>query len=86
MKRKKNVSKEEIKNSLIQSIEYNEKALDYIENVLNRAKDTLAYNENDLEYKDIVATLEYIKFTLEYVGNQYNDSLKKVGVIRGINK
>lgn len=86
MKRKKNVSKEEIKNSLIQSIEYNEKALDYIENVLNRAKDTLAYNENDLEFKDIVATLEYIKFTLKYVGNQYNDSLKKVGVIRGINK
>ncbi len=86
MKRLKNVSKEELKHSLITSLEYNAKALDYIENVLNRAEDSLKYNEEDEDYQDIVVTLKYIKFSLTYLENQYNESLKKVGVKFGINK
>lgn len=86
MKRLKNVSKEELKHSLITSLEYNAKALDYIENLLNSAKDSLKYNEEDKDFQEIVATLEYIKFSLTYLDNQYNESLKKVGVKFGINK
>lgn len=86
MKRRKNVSKEELKNSLLESLEYNSKALDYIENVLNRAEDTLKYNEEDRDYQDIVSTLKYIKFALTYLDDQYNESLRKVGAKIGFNK
>lgn len=80
MKRLKKVNNEELKNGLIISLEHNEKALDYIENILNRAEDTLKYNEDDEDYQEIVTTLKYIKFVLNYVGDQYSQSLREVGV------
>lgn len=80
MKFKKNISKEELKNSLLQSLEYNSKALDYIENVLNRAEDNLKYNPDDPDFAEIVSTVKYIKFSLSYLDNQYNESLKRLGV------
>lgn len=83
MKNRKNVSKEELKNSLLISLKYNNKALDYIENDLRRAKDFLKYKEDDKETQEIVDILEYIKFSLTYLDNQYNESLKKVGVRLG---
>lgn len=86
MKRIKNVTKQELKASLLQSLEHNAKALDYIENVLNKAKDNLGYDPEDKDYQEIVETLEYIKFVLEYVDNQYNESLKKVGAKFGFIK
>lgn len=86
MKKIKNVSKEELKDSLIKSLKYNSNALDYIENVLNRARDLLKYNEKDIETKETVEILEYIKFSLTYLDKQYSESLKKVGVKFGINK
>lgn len=86
MKKIKNVSNQELKDSLLKSIEYNSNALDYIENVLNRARDRLKYNEYDKENKEIVETLEYIKFALTYLDKQYIDSLKKVGVKSGFNR
>ncbi len=86
MKRKKNVTKQELKDSLVQSLEYNTRALDYIENVLNKAKDNLNYDPDDKDYKEIVETLEYIKFSLTYLDQQYNDSLKRVGVCIGFKR
>lgn len=86
MKRRKNVTKQELKDNLIQTLEYNSKALDYIENVLNKAKDNYKYNSDDEDLKEIIETLEYIQFSLTYLDKQYNESLKKVGVKVGFNK
>ena len=77
MKRIKNVSKQEIKDSLNKSISLNNRALDYIQNCLNRSNDRLKYNENDVEYIEISECLQYIDFTLRYVGKQYQESLKR---------
>lgn len=86
MKRRKNVTKQELKDNLIKTLEYNSRALDYIENVLNKAKDNYKYDSDDEDLKEIVETLEYIQFSLTYLDKQYNESLKKVGVKVGFNK
>ena len=86
MKMKKNVSKLELTNSLLQSIDYNDSALDYIENVLNKAEDNLKYNPDDKDFEEIVSVLKYIKFSLNYLDKQYKDSLKRLGVRFGFNK
>lgn len=87
MKFRKNVSNEEIKNSLILTLEKNTIALDYIENVLHRTEDLYKYNEDDEDVKEQLDVLKYIKFSLTYLDKQYNDSLKKLGVFKhGFNK
>lgn len=79
MKNIKKVSNREMIDSLNISLSLNDKALDYIENVLNRANDRLKYNENDPDYKDTIEVLEYIKISLTYLGVQYNESLVSLG-------
>ena len=79
MKRRKNVSKLELRNNLIYSLEHNSIALDYIENSLSKAEDILKYNSDDKELLENVNTLKYIMFSLEYLDKQYNESLKRLG-------
>lgn len=79
MKIKKNVSKGELKASIIQSLEHNTEAIDYVENEINRLKDLLIYREKDEELSRVIKILEYIKFSLLYIDDCYNKSLKKIG-------
>ena len=81
MKKRKNVSKEELKNCLLISIEHNTNALDFVQNELNHIEDVLKYNEHDEDYKKRHEVLEYIRFSLNYLDEQYQESLKKLGVL-----
>lgn len=79
MKNVKNVSKSELRASIIQSLEHNTDAVDYVQNELNRFNDLLKYRENDIELSRTIHILEYIKFSLLYIDDCYNKSLKKIG-------
>lgn len=72
------VNKKELKDSLKQSIELNKNALDYLKNKKNVVSDMSKYNEEDKSLKEELATLEYIEFTLKYVGTMYEENLLKV--------
>lgn len=72
----KNVSKKELIDSLNKSLKLNKNALDYVENCINKCEDLLNYNEKDLIAKDDLENLKYIKFTLNYLEKQYNESLR----------
>lgn len=74
----KKVSKEELKNSLKQSIEYNEEALDYIKNKKNSLEDMHKYNPEDKTVIEELNILNYVNITLEHVGKMYEDNLRKV--------
>ena len=80
LKSKKQVSKEELKNSLLLSLEHNSSAIDYISNEISRFEDYCKYNENDESSLNILSTLKYIKYSLDYLDNCYSDSLKRIGV------
>lgn len=79
MKLKKNVTKLEMKNSLLQTLEYNSEALDFIENESHKYEDLLKYDDLDGSIKNIQNILKYIKFSLNYLDDMYNESLKKLG-------
>lgn len=74
----KKVSKEELKNSLKQSIEYNECALDYIKNKKNAVEDMHKYNPEDKTVIEELNILNYINITLGHVGKMYEDNLRKL--------
>lgn len=74
----KNVSKEEQKNSIIQTLEYNTEALDYIQNEINRHEDFLKYKD-DSEIRSQLNILKYIHFSLTYLDDTYNKSLILLG-------
>ena len=80
MKSIRKVSNEELKHSLLSSLEKNNLAIDYIKNEIVRNEDIYKYKEDE-ETKEILNNLKYIEFTLEFVGHSYEESLKKVGVI-----
>ena len=82
MKNPKKVTKEELKNSLLQSLEYNSEALDYVENQIVRFEDLLKYNENDEASLNTLNVLKYIEFSLNYLDKSYNETLKSIGVFR----
>lgn len=75
----KKVSNIEILNNLEETLKQNTNAIDYVENEINRVKDILSYNEYDYVSKDFLKNLEYIKFTLYYLDNQYMTAFKKCG-------
>lgn len=73
------VSNEELISSLKKSFEHNENALEYIVEEKRRIKDLALYREFD-EDKERLQVIDYIEFVLNYVGKQYSDNLKKLGV------
>lgn len=79
MKRIKNVSNKEVVDNLKKTLVLNDKAIDYLENVIRKAQDRLEYNPEDEEYKDILEVLKYIQFSLLYLDKSYKESLKKLG-------
>lgn len=79
MRNIKKVSNAQLRASIIQSLEHNVEAVDYVENELNRLNDLLKYREDDVELSRKIHILEYIKFSLLYIDDCYNKSLKKIG-------
>ncbi len=75
----KKVSNLEMQHSLKETLQKNTRAIDYIQECINKCQDILKYNENDFQVKDELENLEYIQFTLYYLDKQYMKSYKKVG-------
>lgn len=80
MRQVRKVSKLEEINSLKQTLSYNDIALDYVINELNRTEDVFRFNETDKDVQERLNTLKYIKFSLEYLDKAYSDRLKALGV------
>lgn len=59
------------------SIERNNEAVDYLQNVLNKYEDSLKFNENDEDSKYSVRQLKHTIFTLKFITTLYEDELKK---------
>lgn len=75
-----NVSKLELKNSLLETIEHNNNALDYIQNEIYKTENILGVDPKDVQVQETLNIQKYIKFTLEYLDKQYSDNLRKLGV------
>ena len=80
MKMRKNVSNREIANSLLESLSYNDNALDYIKNQIYRTENILNYKPEDKEIQEQLKIEKYIEFVLKFTEDSYKKSLKKVGV------
>lgn len=80
MKREKKVSKLELKNSLLETLDNNDKALDYIQNAIYRTDNVLKLDPSDKNVQEQLNTEKYIQFTLNYLDKMYSDNLKKLGV------
>lgn len=80
MRNVRKVSKLEEKNSLLETLSYNEDALDYIQNQIYQTNNILKLDPLDKEIEGRLNTEKYIKFSLEYLDKCYTDRLKKLGV------
>ena len=65
MERRK-VSKLEEKNSILETLSWNDLALDYIQNEIYRMDNLHKYDPQDKQIKESLDVLNYIKFSLEY--------------------
>lgn len=79
MKNPRKVSKLEQRNALVQTLEYNSNALDYVENEINRFENFVKYNENDMQSLNTLNVLKYIQFSLKYLDDTYNKGLMLLG-------
>lgn len=73
-------NKKEMIKSLKISLDKNDKAIDYIENLLNKKRDILKFTEGDEVLKSEIEDLEYTLFVLNFCGDQYLKSLNIYGV------
>lgn len=74
------VSKLEEKNSLLETLKYNDEALDYIQNQIYQTENILKLDPTDKIVEGRLNTERYVKFSLEYLDKCYCDRLKKLGV------
>lgn len=81
MKKQNNVSKLELKNSLLESITLNDEALDYIQNQIYRTENVLGIDPLDKQVKRQLEIERYIQFSLNYLDKMYTENLKKLGVV-----
>ena len=80
MKNPKKVSKEELKSYLFLSIDYNDEAIDYVQNEISKYENFVKYNEEDFVSKDTLHVLRYMEFSLKFLDRSYNLALKELGV------
>ncbi len=78
--RVKNVSKLELKNSLLETLKHNNDALDYIQNCIYRTENVLKLDPSDKSVQDQLNIEKYIQFSLNYLDKMYVDNLKNLGV------
>ena len=70
--------KENLKNSIEQSLVYNDDAIDYIVNRKRVVEDQLKYNSDDVALQEELKILKYINLTLEHVGSMFETNLKRL--------
>lgn len=83
MKKNKYMNNEQrnyICNSLLESIQHNDDAIDYMQNRIYRTENVLNYLPEDEETFELLQIEKFIKFELEFIGKQYKESLKSMGV------
>ncbi len=80
MKKIKEVSNKDIVNSVLESILYNNDAIDYIKNQITISENILGYKPEDIEVQQSLKIQKFIKFQLEFINNCYEKTLKKFGV------
>ena len=71
-------NKEKLKNSIEQSLVYNEDAIDYITNRKKVVEDQIKYNPEDIVLQEELKILKYINLTLEHVGSMFETNLKRL--------
>lgn len=67
-----------VKDSLIEAINKNEIALDNVKNWIFKVDDMIKFSDYDNLQEDL-ATLKYIEYCLEYLGDMYKKSYKQYG-------
>lgn len=75
MKNPKNVSKSEQKAFLVQTLQYNSIALDYVKEEIQKYEDFLKWNELDTDIQERLSVFKYIEFTLTYLDDTYSKGL-----------
>lgn len=76
----KNVSKLELKNSLLETLSHNDDALDYIQNSIYNTENILGLDPLDKNVQARLNTEKYIQFSLKYLDTMYSNKLKELGV------
>lgn len=76
----KNVSKLELKNSLLETLSHNDDALDYIQNAIYNTENILGLDPLDKNVQARLNTEKYIQFSLKYLDTMYSNKLKELGV------
>lgn len=79
MKRISKIDNIQLKASIVESLEHNTEAMDYIENEKNRLIDLLKYRCVDDELSRIIEVLEYIQFSLKFLDDSYIKALSRIG-------
>lgn len=79
MQKLKNVKSVEVLNSLRVTLSQNDEALDYVENNIRHTQDMLGYSPDDIILQQDLKTLQYIRFSLEYLDKVYTKTYKKYG-------
>lgn len=74
-----NTKSVEVLNSLRVTLSQNDDALDYLENSIRHTQDMLGFSPDDVILQQDLKTLQYIRFSLEYLDNVYRKTYKKYG-------
>lgn len=69
----------EVLNSLKVTLNQNEEALDYVENNIRHFQDMLVISPEDVVLQQDLKSLQYIRFSLEYLDKVYSKTYKKYG-------
>ncbi len=78
----KKVSKLEEKQSILKTLEYNQDAMDYIQNKIYKLDNQYRAFPEDKEILTELNINKYILFSLDYLDKCYNDRLKCLGVFK----
>lgn len=74
----KKVNNKELAKALKESIEFNDNALDYIENEIRRKEDLLKITDISLDLENDLTNLKYIQFSLKYLQDSYENTLRSL--------
>ena len=75
----KKVSKLEEKQSIRKTLQYNDEAIDYIQNNIYRLENLIKLSPDDEIIKNELDTNNYILFSLTYLDECYKNRLKQIG-------
>lgn len=79
MKEINKIDNTQLRTSIIESLERNADAIDYIENEKNHLIDLLEYVESSHALSRSIEVLEYIQFSLKFLDDCYIKALSRIG-------